>query len=210
MDSTIIENERWCLGMVKQMCIVLLLAFSAFGQEYLSQQEIASAIAAPPNTGFVFIEDGGFTTPSLCETQMPSVALFTPSGWLNALSQNAKKQLLDYLPKKEDTMRVLTVTSKGCVGRTMNDPLQSITRVVLLSVDHEKKLEPVESHPLSNSWQNSYGATATTSNLVSKFSMEDLKVIQSKNGEFAVATMNRNGITKIYTVKPKHLKKLGL
>jgi len=196
--------------MVKQTIFLALLAISAFGQGYLSQAEIASAVAAPPNTGFVFIEDGGFTTPSLCEAQMPSIALFTPFGWLNALSQNAKKQLLDYVPKQEDTRRVLTVVSKGCVGKTMNDTLQSITRVVVLSVDHQKKLEPVESHPLPSSWQNSYGATATTSNLVSKFSMEDLKKIQSKDGEFIVATMNGSGITKMYTVKPKHLKKLGI
>lgn len=182
----------------------------ALGQVYLSPQEIASAIAGPPNSGFVLIEDGGFTTPSLCETQMPSIALFTPSGWLNALSENSKKQLLDYVPKQEDTRRVLTIVAKGCVGATMNDTLQSITRVVLLSLDREKKIEPVESHPSSSSWQNSYGATAITSNLVSKFSMDDLKKVQNTNGEFAVATMNPNGITKIYTIKPKHLKKLGL
>lgn len=179
------------------------------GPEYLSPSEVSAAISAPPNSGFVFIEDVSFKL-SLCQAQMPSIAIFTPAGWINALSQGAKQRLLDFTPKPEDTRRVLTIVSKGCVGQTINDSMWSITRVVLLSTDHNRKIEAAENHQLTNSWQNSYGASVTTANLVSKFSVDDLKKIQEKNGEFAVATMNDTRITKIYTVKTKHLKKLGL
>jgi hypothetical protein len=205
-----IEGGETSANMKRLGVAALVVASSTFGQDHLSQQEINAAIAAPPNSGFVLIEDGGFSTPSLCEAQMPSVSLFTPSGWLNARSQSAKKQLLDYVPKQEDTRRVLTIISRGCVGKTLNDTHQSVTRVVLLSPDHKGKLEAIETRPFSDSWQNSYGATATTMNVVSTFSMEKLERVQSKDGEFAVATMNPSGITKIYTVKRKHLKKLGL
>jgi hypothetical protein len=101
----------------------LLLLFSvsialAQSPDHLSDAEIAAAIAARPDTGFVNIEEMGFTTPSLCKAQMPSEAIFTPAGWLNAQSINAKKQYLPFHPTPDDTLRVLTVVSKGCANGT--------------------------------------------------------------------------------------------
>jgi hypothetical protein len=49
--------------------------------------------------------------------------IFTPAGWLNARSQNAKKAFLPFQPGPEDTLRVLRVNSKGCASGTSAGPV---------------------------------------------------------------------------------------
>ena len=55
-----------------------------------------------------------------------------------------------------------------------------------------------------------FGATAACLNLVSRFSMEDVNKVRKGKGEFLIATFNGGTLLKIYTVKDKHIKKLGL
>lgn len=188
----------------------------SFGQssrvDHLSSEEIAAAIAANPDTGFVYIEDSGFTTPSLCQAQMPSESVFTPVGWINAMARNSRKQYMQYVPSEIDTQRVLTVLSKGCVNGSPAGPVcETITRVVLLS-DKAGTLtaEAVSQNPLAQAWQNGYGASAACSSLVSRFSMADVQRVRSGKGEFLIATFDGAKLLKIYTVKDKHIKKLGL
>jgi hypothetical protein len=180
--------------------------------DHLSQDEIAAAIAAPANSGFVYIEDAGFATPSVCTAQMPSEAIFTPAGWLNAQSLSAKKQFLKFEPTPDDTLRVLTILSKGCAGGTLAGPVcQTITRVVLLSgKDAKVVVEAIGQHPLSQSWQNGFGAAAACSSLVSQFSMADVQNVRYGKGEFLIATFDGAQRLKTYTVKQKHFKKLGM
>ena len=40
--------------------------------------------------------------------------------------------------------------------------------------------------------------------------MDDVKRVQNGKGEFLIATFNGATLLKIYTVKDKHIKKLGL
>jgi hypothetical protein len=154
----------------------------------------------------------GFTTPSYCKAQMPSESIFTPAGWINAQSINAKKQYLPFHPTADDTLRVLTVISKGCANGTSAGPVcDTISRVALLSDKGGKVVvESVSQHPLSQSWQNRYGATAACSALVSQFSLADVEKVRNGKGEFLIATFNGVQLLKTYTVKEKHIKKLGL
>jgi hypothetical protein len=48
--------------------------------DHLSAEEVEAAVAAKPDVGFAFIEDAGFVTPSMCQAQMPSESVFTPTG----------------------------------------------------------------------------------------------------------------------------------
>jgi len=180
--------------------------------DHLSDAEIAAAVVARPDSGFVYIEDMGFTTPSYCKAQMPSEAIFTPAGWINAQSIHAKKQYLPFQPTPEDTLRVVTIISKGCANGTAGGPVcDTISRVALLSDKGGRVVvESVSQHPLSQSWQNGYGATAACSALVSKFSLADVQKVRNGKGEFLIATFNGVQLLKTYTVKEKHIKKLGL
>lgn len=201
------------------ICVTLLLSLmpcAAMTQsqsvDRLSDQEIAAAAVGPPNQGFVSMVDEGLLTPSLCSAQMPSESIFTPTGWIHAQSVHAKRQYLPFKPTPEDTQRVLTVISKGCAnGRPSGPTCNSITRVALLSDKGGRVVvEPVDTHPQSSTWQNGYGATVTCTTLVSRFSMSDLKKVRNSKGEFLIVTFSGNTTLKAYTVKQKHIKKLGL
>lgn len=187
-------------------------ASGAQSTDHLSDAEIAAAIAARPDTGFVYIEDMGFSTTFSCKAQMPSEAVFTPSGWINAQSINAKKQYLPFRPTPDDTLRVLTIVSKGCANGTAAGPVcDTISRVALLSdKGGSVVVEAIGQHPLTQSWQNGYGAQAVCSGLVSQFSLADVQKLRNGKGEFLIATFNGTQLLKTWTVKEKHIKKLGL
>jgi hypothetical protein len=192
-----------------------ILICTAFAQEpnadHLSDAEIAAAIAAKPNTGFVFIEEMGLGA-SNCKAQMPSEAIFTPEGWINAQSINARKQYIPFHPTAEDTARVLTVISRGCATGTLAGPVcDTISRVALLSdKSGSVVVEAMSTNPLTQTWQNGFGASAACTALVSRFSMAEVQKVRKGKGEFLIATFNGAQLLKLYTVKEKHLKKLGL
>jgi hypothetical protein len=194
------------------LVVFSMLAAAQAPNDQLSQNEIEAAVAARPNSGFVFIEDSGFTTPSRCPAQMPSVSIFTPSGWLNALSIRARRQYLPFKPDGEDTLRALTIISRGCASGSVAGPVcESITRVALLSdLGGSVVVEAAINKPVTNSWQNGFGASASCSSLVSKFMVSEVQKVRNKKGEFLVATFSGVQLLKVYTVKEKHLKQLGM
>lgn len=181
-------------------------------EDHLSEDEIASAIAEPPNTGFVNIEDMGFATPSACQAQMPSESIFTPVGWLNAQNLITKRQYLSFHPTSDDTRRALTILSKGCASGTPSGPAcDTISRVALLSAKDGKVIaEAINEWSLAQSWQNGFGASASCSALVSQFLLSDVQKVRNSKGEFLIATFNGSQRLKIWTVKEKHIKKLKL
>jgi hypothetical protein len=194
----------------------ILLIARVFAQTpdpgHLSSEEVTVAAAAKPDSGFVYPEDMSFATPSICNAQMPSEAIFTPAGWINAQSVSAKKQFLPFQPTEDDTLNALTVISKGCASGASGGPVcDAITRVALLS---DKSggivVEAISTKPFTMSYQNGYGATAACSAMLSRFAMADLKKVRNGKGEFLIATFNSSELLKIYVVKEKHLKKLGL
>ena len=193
---------------------ILVFASSALAQSnnQLSQDEINAALTTRPDSGFVYIEDGGFTTPSRCPAQMPSVFIYTPAGWLKALSDGARRQYLPFKPGADDTLRALTIISRGCASGTAAGPVcESISRTALLSdLRGSTVVEAVTNTPVSQSWQNGFGASAVCSSLASKFLMSDVQKVRNKNGEFLVATFSGSQLLKVYTVKEKHLKKLAM
>ena len=195
----------------------VLLLFSASltwaqSPDHLSDAEVAAAVAARPDSGFVSIEDMGFTTPSRCKAKMPSESIFTPAGWVNAQSLNARKQYLQYQPTPDDTLRVLTLVSRGCATGTTAGPVcDTITRAALLSdKGGNVVVEAVSQHPLAQSWHNAYGATAECSELVSQFSLSEVQKVRNSKGEFLIVTFNGAQLLKTYAVKEKYIKKLGL
>ena len=128
------------------------------------------------------------------------------------MARNAKKQYLQYVPSEIDTQRVLTVLSNGCANGSPAGPVcDTITRVVLLS-DKEgtATAEAVSQNPLTQSWQNGFGANASCSGLVSRFAMADVQRVRNSKGEFLIATFNGATLLKIYTVKDKYVKELGI
>lgn len=199
---------------MRHVVAVLLLVCVAGAQasDHLSDAEVAAAVAAKPDSGFVYIEDMGFTTPSSCKAQIPSEAIFTPAGWVNVQSINARKQYLPFNPTEDDKLRVLRIISKGCADGTAAGPVcDTISRVALLSDKSGRVVvEATNQHPVTQSWQNGYGASTACSALVSQFSLPDVKKVQNSKGEFLIATFNGTQLLKTWTVKEKHVKKLGL
>lgn len=198
---------------------IILAIFSVFqvnsfaqDTDHLTEAEIAAAVAARPDVGFTSIMDAGFLTPTLCNAQMPTVSIFTPIGWINAQSYNAKKQFLPYHAQPEDTLRALTVVTRGCAGGTPSGPTcDSITRVIVLSdKTGSTVIEAILSRPMPTTWHNGFGATSTCSSMISKFDMKDIEKARNTKGEFIVATFAGATPLKSFTVKPKHLKSLGL
>lgn len=179
---------------------------------YLSPEEVTSAESTALGNGFVSIQDLTFATPSLCQAQMPSESIFTPVGWIAARAANARKTYTTYTPTQEDTARVLTVLSKGCASGTPSGPAcESITRVVLLAdKEGSQKVEPLDEKPMNQAWQNGFGASTSCSGLVSRFPLSDIKRVQNSKGEFLIATFDGTTLLKIYAVKEKHLRKLGI
>lgn len=193
----------------------LFLWFSAsiFAQslDHLSSDEVKAAALAPPGAGFVQVAEKGLANLS-CNAQIPSLFIYTPTGWLSALKSSARKQYRQFEPTPQDTLRALTIISQGCANGTPAGPVcQSITRVVLISDSAGSELaEAVESHPVSQSWQNGFGASAACSSLVSRFLLTDVQRVKNQKGEFLVATFGGPTQLKVYTIKQKHLKKLGM
>jgi hypothetical protein len=197
------------------VCLFCLsISVSAYPQstDHLSPEEINAAVSGAPGSGFVYISDMGFTTPSFCKAQMPGLFIYTPVGWLNALSNVAHRQYLQFEPKPEDTLRALTILAQGCASGTVAGPVcESITRVALLSdIAASVVVEAIARRPVTQSWQNGFGATAACSSLVSEFLLSDVQKVRNKKGEFLVATFGGSQPLKVYTVKQKHLKKLGM
>lgn len=198
--------------------IVLICLFGCLHSSYaqiaahLTGKEIEDAISSPPNSGFVNIADMSFGTPSSCSAQMPSESLFTPVGWLNVQNVLAKNQFTTYRPSDDDTARVLRVISKGCASGSLAGPVcDTITRVVLLSDKHSRyAVEAVNQNAFDQNWQNGFGASASCGSLVSEFLMDDVRKVQKPDGSFVIATFSGAQLLKMYVVKAKYIKKLGL
>jgi hypothetical protein len=63
--------------------MICALIGSALAQtpDHLSADEVKTAVSAKPDSGFVLIADAGFTTPSLCNAQMPGIFISLLSGY---------------------------------------------------------------------------------------------------------------------------------
>jgi|SRR5581483_8365966 len=200
---------------MKALIVALFLCFeySAWSQvSQLSPSEVQAAIEAKPNAGFVDLINMSLFTPSECRAQMPEEDIFTPTGWLHALSINSRKQYRDFNPSDEDKGRYLTVISKGCASGSISGPVcDTITRVVILSdKDGTDKAEAIKERPLSQSWQNGFGASATCSGLVSKFDLSEVQKIVAMHQELFIATFSGSRLLKVYRVKKRDIKQLGL
>jgi hypothetical protein len=179
--------------------------------DHLSSAEIAAAEAS---SGGVVEIDAGYLANSNCKGQPPSEKIFTPTGWLSTMSRQAKKQFLPYNPTADETARVLTVISKGCVAPTQAGPsCDSITRVVLISDKAGTVVvEAISQQPITQTWQNGYGAASScASTQISRFPLADVKKVQNDKGEFMIATFNGATLLRIYKVTAKNVKDdLGL
>jgi hypothetical protein len=96
-------------------------------------------------------------------------------------------------------------------GTPSGPACETISRVALLS-DKEGNVivEATSQRPLAHAWQNGFGASASCSALVSQFAMSDVQKVRNNKGEFLIVTFNGSQRLKIWTVKEKHIKKLGL
>jgi hypothetical protein len=180
--------------------------------DHLSNAEIVAATKAPPNSGFVYIMDENFFSIANCKAQVPGESIFTPAGWITSIALQARKQYAKFDPTPDDTSRVLTIVSEGCAtGAPTGPSCDSVTRAVLISdKGGAAVVEPISATSVPKSWHNGYGATATCSALVSKFSMADIQKVRNAKGEFIIAVFSGLTHTKTYTVKERFLKKLGM
>lgn len=184
----------------------------ALPAQNLTPAEVKAALTTPVGSGFVEIMDQNMFDISACQAQIPLEFLYTPQGWLSARNQSAKEQYLSFAPTAEDTLRALTIISRGCATGSPTGPAcDSITRVALLSDKRGTFVaESILSNPIPVAWHNGFGATAQCSNLVSKFAMADIRKAQNAKGEFLIATFAGSTLLKTYTVKEKFIKRLGL
>lgn len=200
------------------ICVLAFMS-SAYAQsaDHLSGNEVKAALADKAGTGTAMIIDAGLGA-AACNVQFPTLFLYAPTGWLQSLSINARKQYPPFSPKPEDTLRALTIIAQGCAssesltGTAHAPTCDSITRVALLSDKAGKVvIEALVSEPLAaQSWQNGFGARAACSSLVSRFTLSDVEKVRNDKGEFLVATFNGAQRLKIYTVKQKFIRQLGL
>jgi len=82
--------------------------------------------------------------------------------------------------------------------------------VLLSDKSGTRKAEALIERPISQSWQNGFGATASCASLLSKFAMADLDKIRNAKGEFLIATFSGATPLKVFTVKEKYAKRLGI
>jgi len=205
-------RRSYQLSYILFVCLFCCLYGSAQVTEHLTGKEIETALSSPPNSGFVNIADMSFGTPSSCRAQMPSESIFTPEGWLNVQNVLAKKQFITYKPSDDDTARVLRIISKGCASGSLAGPVcDTITRVVLLADKHSTDaVEAFNQKAFDQQWQNGFGASASCGSLISEFLMDDVRKIQKPDGSFVIATFSGAQLLKMYVVKQKYVKKLGL
>jgi hypothetical protein len=147
------------------------VASAAFTQssDSLSPEEVAAAVAQKAGSGFVKMAPGLWK--QIWLAQWPSIWIYTPEGWLNALNVRDHKQFLAFAPTPTDTLRALTIISQGCASGTSAGPqCESITRVALLSDPKgQVVVGAIKNEPRTQAWQNGFGASAACSALVSKF-----------------------------------------
>ena len=189
----------------------LVSASLVFGQTptHLSDEQIKAAISGPEG-GVVQFHD--ILSINGCKAQSREALVFSPAGLLWVLNASARKQFRPFQPTESETLNALTIFGKGCVGRTADGPVcESITRIVLLSDKHGTiVVEASKSEETPHVWQNEFGATSTCSSIMSKFAMDDVKKVQNANGEFFIAIFDKTAPLKIFEVKGKNLRTLGL
>lgn len=194
------------------IAVMLFACHAALAQsDHLSQSEIDAAAKAKPHSGFAWIMDMGLSSDN-CNAQYPSIYVYTPAGWLNALSISTHRQFLPFTPTTDDTLRALTIIAHGCAAGTAAGPVcDSITRVALLSDQKGGTVvEAVASHPVTESWQNGFGARTVCASIVSQFLLSDVQKVRDPKGEFFVGVFGNGGPLKIYKVKEKYVKDLGM
>lgn len=192
--------------------LIVVSSVVAQSTDHLSEAEISTALAAKTNSGAVYIEDVRFL--KNCDAQASALFIYTPEAWLRLLSINAREQYLQFRPGEADRLRALTISATGCarVERMVNGPTcESVTRVILLSDPAGSiVIESFANGSTEKTWRNTFGAAVTCSSLVSRFSMADVQKVRNRNGEFMVATFNGAQLIKLYAVKGKYLKQLGM
>jgi hypothetical protein len=189
-----------------------------FAKSVCSHHAAGAVVVAhtnPQAKGFVYIPDMGFSVPASCRIQQPGLYLYSPASLLAPLPAGVNWQDLQSEPKPENSLPVLTIVSQGCVNRTAAGPVcQSVTGVSLLSDrSGSVAVQASAQHSVAQSWQtwhNGFGASTSCSALVSQFLMSDVDRLRNSKGEFLVATYSGTGPLKVYTVKQRHLKRLGL
>ena len=179
--------------------------------EMLSDDEVKRAVSGNGRDHWVKVEDMGLMAAQ--GNQVPAITLFMPDAVLAIRAQSAKKQFIQYEPEDEDKRRSLMIVAQGFAGETIADGCTSITRVVLVSDPSGGVVkEAYLSEPLSETWRNGFGATNQCQALRAKFSLADVRQVQTAapSGEFLVAVFSGTVRTKMYKVKKKHQSKLGL
>jgi hypothetical protein len=200
--------KKWAIA----LAVFAIMTAQAQSVDHLTPDEVKAAIALRPDSGFVYIEDAVSSFFQACKAQAASESIFTPSGWINARFRGAKEQYTEFAPSVDDTAKVLRVISRGCVNGTDAGPVcDTVDRAVLLSdVAGTAKVEAVSQTSTEQPWHNGSGATVTCAFLTSEFPMAALGTVQNAKGEFLIATFGHGVLLNIYTVKQKHLKRLGI
>jgi hypothetical protein len=194
-------------------CVIAIAAAGhAQSGEHLSSEEVKIALSAKPGSGFVQVEDGAFNTSALCQAQMPSELIFTPLGWLNALSSSARKKSLPFRPRPEDTARMLTVVTRGCANQTDAGPdCHPIERVALLSDMHGSiRVEPKVQESTPPLWPNGERSPITCFGVVSRFSIAEVQKLVKPRRQLFVATFLDSQLLKLYALREEDLAKLGI
>src|ERR1041385_5059269 len=188
---------RNVISLVLAACLCSL-PIAAQDNDHLSASEVKSALEQGGG-GYVYIEDGNLFAAGNCKAQIPSLAIWTTAGWLNALKAEAKRQFLPFQPKDEDTVRALTIIARGCASGTLAGPVcDSVTRLALVSDSHaEVAVEAIRQESVSQTWHNGFGVQAACAALAARFAVADVRKVQDSRGEFSVAVFDGTNLLKI-------------
>jgi hypothetical protein len=190
----------------------------------LSETDVRQALAGKGRDHWVKLTDVGHTVGLSLLLAMDSkyssivqnatMTIYMPEALLAIRQESAKRQFLKYQPTDDDMRQAIMVVAEGFAAGISGGPLStSITRVVLVSDPSGKVVEEAYlSEPLGESWQNGFGATSHGQSLRVRFSMDSVQRVKAAapNGEFIVAVFAGETRLKMYVVKEKFQKKLGL
>jgi hypothetical protein len=115
--------------------------------------------------------------------------VFTPTEWIKWQAHTAANNLrLPYTPSADDLAPVLRVV---VVSETsdLNYPCDQVSNVVLRDAKKATTVQPVQFAPMTQEFQNAFGAKVNCAGAIAVFSLDDLDKIRSldANREFFVS-----------------------
>jgi hypothetical protein len=194
---------------------------AAAGSDYLTATELRSAAQGTGKgvtitAGSTLGQSFAASLANVNLAQYASIQLFTTESWIAFRAHLAHQQYQQFDPttlSPQETLRGLVVVALGgAYGTTAGPSCNSVTRIALISDKGGAQVaEAVNQDSTSSSWSNAFGASASCSALMAKFTASDVQRVAAaaQQGEYFVGVFSGTNMLFMYKVKEKYLKELG-